>query len=79
MTKAMRDGLTVLGAAGLGTGLMYLFDPETGTRRRALIRDTVARSTNLTEEAIATTWRDARATEVADCSPRCRHCSNRSR
>jgi hypothetical protein len=60
MRKALRDGLTVLGAAGLGTRLMYLFDPETGTRRRALIRDTVARSTNLTEEAIATTWRDAR-------------------
>ncbi|MGH7233445.1 MAG: BON domain-containing protein, partial [Nitrospiraceae bacterium] len=56
----MRDGLTVLGAAGLGTGLMYLFDPQTGNRRRGLIRDTVVRSVNLTGEGLATTWRDAR-------------------
>ena len=53
MRNAMRDGLTVLGAAGLGSGLMYLFDPQTGNRRRALIGDTVARSVNLTGEGIA--------------------------
>jgi len=28
--------------AGLGAGLMYLFDPDTGRRRRALLRRKVA-------------------------------------
>ncbi len=31
--------LAVLGGAGLGAALMYLFDPEKGRRRRALLRD----------------------------------------
>ena len=31
--------LTVLGGVGLGAALMYLFDPNGGGRRRALIRD----------------------------------------
>jgi hypothetical protein len=29
----------LLGAMGVGAALMYLFDPETGRRRRALVRD----------------------------------------
>lgn len=33
--------LSWLAAAGLGAGLMYLFDPDRGNRRRALIRDQV--------------------------------------
>ena len=56
----MKDGLTVLGAAGLGTGLIYLFDPRKGKRRRALIRDAMVRSANLAGEGMGTTWRDAR-------------------
>ena len=60
MRNAMKDSLAVLAAMGLGTGAMYLFDPETGNRRRALIRGAVARSANLTQEAIGMTWRDAR-------------------
>jgi len=33
------SGLFVLGALGIGAALMYLFDPESGRRRRELIRD----------------------------------------
>lgn len=35
----MKNIITVLGAAGVGALLMYLFDPKGGNRRRALIRD----------------------------------------
>ena len=35
------QGLLMLGCAGLGLGLMCLFDPSAGRRRRALIRDKV--------------------------------------
>lgn len=35
----MRTGLSLLGGLGLGVGLMYLFDPDRGKRRRSLIRD----------------------------------------
>lgn len=39
---------------------MYLLDPQMGNRRRALIRDKCIHAIKLTEEGIATTWRDAR-------------------
>lgn len=32
-------GLPIAGAIGLGAGLMYLFDRDRGTRRRAILRD----------------------------------------
>src|SRR5437868_2972955 len=35
----MGRALSLLGGAGLGAGLMYFFDPQTGRRRRALLRD----------------------------------------
>lgn len=35
----LSQGLLMLGWLGLGLGLMYLFDPSTGKRRRALARD----------------------------------------
>jgi hypothetical protein len=35
----MRKGLLLAGGVGLGAGLMYVFDPVYGKRRRALIRD----------------------------------------
>jgi hypothetical protein len=31
--------LAILGGLGLGAGLMYLYDPKDGQRRRALLRD----------------------------------------
>lgn len=51
---------TLLAATGLGTILMYLFDPRTGTRRRAVIRDKVRRAARLAGKGTATTWRDVR-------------------
>lgn len=35
----MKGILTILGGLGAGAALMYLFDPNGGRRRRALIRD----------------------------------------
>lgn len=43
---------------GLGAGLMYIFDPERGRRRRAQARDSVAHLVNVTEDAIGKTSRD---------------------
>jgi hypothetical protein len=35
----MKRGLALMSAAGAGAGLMYLFDPDRGKRRRALLRN----------------------------------------
>ena len=52
--------LTLIAGAGAGAGLMYLLDPDRGTRRRALARDQISRAANVTGEALEATWRDAR-------------------
>lgn len=44
----MARGLTLLLGAGLGAGLMYLFDPERGNRRRALLGDQLNHLMNVT-------------------------------
>jgi hypothetical protein len=49
----MRAIIYVLGAAGLGAGLMYLFDPDGGNRRRALIRDKAVKLNRQTQEAVS--------------------------
>lgn len=57
--KPMGDrGLAWMAALGLGAGLMYMLDPESGPRRRSLARDKVVHALNKTEEAIETTARD---------------------
>src|SRR5438105_6119672 len=50
--------LTLIGGVGLGMGMMYLLDPDRGNRRRAMIRDTAARTVHQTGDAIGTTSRD---------------------
>ena len=49
----MREITIVLGAAGIGAALMYLFDPDGGNRRRALLRDKVVKLNRQTQEAVS--------------------------
>jgi uncharacterized membrane protein len=49
-----------LGTLGIGAGLMYLYDPERGRRRRALIRDQAISLARNSDEAIDKTARDFR-------------------
>jgi hypothetical protein len=52
--------MAALAAGALGAGLMYMFDPTRGTRRRALARDQLTRARGQIDDAAGTTWRDAR-------------------
>ncbi|TAK07818.1 MAG: BON domain-containing protein [Candidatus Manganitrophaceae bacterium] len=54
----MNKGLSMIGGIGLGAGLEYLFDPEMGDRRRAMIRDKAVEALNKAEEAIEVTAKD---------------------
>jgi osmotically-inducible protein OsmY len=58
--RAMNKGLTFAAGLGIGTGLMYLLDPDRGRRRRALLRDKCALAARKTEEAFEGTARDLR-------------------
>jgi hypothetical protein len=51
-------GLGVLGSAGLGAGLMFLLDPDLGTRRRAILRDKLISLSRLAAWAADKTSRD---------------------
>jgi hypothetical protein len=48
----------LLGAIGVGAGLMYVLDPERGGRRRGLFRDKAVSAINKTGDALGTTSRD---------------------
>jgi hypothetical protein len=50
----------MLTAAGIGAGLMYLFDPQQGDRRRALLRDRMMHVASKTGDAADATSRDMR-------------------
>ncbi len=58
MNDDMNKGLLLIGGMGLGAGLMYLFDPDRGNRRRALIRDQVISALSQTDDVIGKTSRD---------------------
>jgi osmotically-inducible protein OsmY len=49
---------TLLMGAAIGAGLIYVLDPQTGRRRRALMRDKLSRATTGTWDACQTTTRD---------------------
>ena len=53
-------GLGVLGAAGVGAGLMFLLDPDLGTRRRAILRDKLFSLSRLAAWATDKTSRDVK-------------------
>jgi len=52
--------LLMLGYVGLGAGLMYMLDPTTGKRRRALVQDKAKSYWNRTGIFMGKTARDAR-------------------
>jgi hypothetical protein len=54
----MNMRLGPLGTLGLGALLMYLFDPQAGRRRRALVRDKINRSADKARGAVDVTARD---------------------
>jgi uncharacterized membrane protein len=55
------DRWMMLGAGGFGGAmLMYLFDPRSGMRRRAQMRDQFISTLRRSGEGLAATWRDAR-------------------
>lgn len=53
----MRKGLILLTGLGLGAGLMYVFDPERGKRRRAFARDKVDHLRHRAIDAVGKTKR----------------------
>ena len=44
--SVVKKGIAVLGGIGIGAGLMFVFDPDRGKRRRTLMRDKVAGTAN---------------------------------
>jgi hypothetical protein len=54
----MNKTMAVIGALGAGAGLMYLFDPDRGKRRRAEVRNKVRHVANRANDAIGKTSRD---------------------
>lgn len=56
----MNRGVSLLGALGLGAGLMYFLDPQVGNRRRALVRDQAVSVLNQSDRFIEKAARDVR-------------------
>lgn len=54
----MNKSIGLIAVTGIGAGLMYLFDPDRGKRRRARLRDTVEHAAHKTKLAAETTSRD---------------------
>src|SRR5438105_3381310 len=54
----MNKGIALLGSIGLGAGLMYLFDPNSGRRRRAILSDKVTRLAHDAGDALSVAARD---------------------
>ncbi len=54
----LNGGLLSLSSFALGAGLMYLFDPERGRRRRAMVRDKLIWATHKLNDAVDATSED---------------------
>jgi BON domain-containing protein len=52
------DALGFVGALAAGAAVMYMLDPETGRRRRALVRDQLVHAAHKTSDAVDATSRD---------------------
>src|SRR5437763_1811711 len=68
----MDRALSMLAGAGLGAGLMYALDPQTGRRRRALARDQAVHLAHEARDAAGVVGRDlrnrAQGLAAGDCS-----------
>ena len=56
----MNKKLTLVSAAGMGAVLMYLFDPDRGKRRRALLRNKAVHISRTADDVAGKTRRDIR-------------------
>jgi hypothetical protein len=56
----MNKGVALVGGFGLGAALMYIFDPDRGKRRRAVIRDKVEAAGNRLSDTADKMQRDLR-------------------
>jgi hypothetical protein len=56
----MASTMSLLKGIGVGAGLMYVFDPDQGRRRRSLVRDQIVGAFNGLEEGLDAAWRDVR-------------------
>jgi uncharacterized membrane protein len=54
----MNKAMATISGLGIGAGLMYIFDPDRGRRRRAEISNKVRHAANKTDDAIGKTSRD---------------------
>ena len=54
----MKSIIAILGGLGAGAALMYLFDPNGGNRRRALIRDKAVGLSNDVRQTVSSRTRD---------------------
>src|SRR5438874_12205809 len=54
----MDDALCFFAGMGLGAGLMYVFDPQMGRRRRALARDKAVRLAHEAQDTAEVVRRD---------------------
>jgi hypothetical protein len=54
----MKAILAILGGVGIGAALMYIFDPQGGNRRRALIRDKAIKFNRQTRETLEAKAKD---------------------
>src|SRR6266496_4603140 len=57
---SMNKGVALIGGVGLGAALMYMFDPDRGKRRRALVQDKVTAAEHKAEELAGKMTRDVR-------------------
>jgi osmotically-inducible protein OsmY len=58
LEEVMNRNLLFLGGIGLGAGLMYIFDPDRGRRRRTTARDAAHHIVNDLNSAVGKTSRD---------------------
>ena len=68
--KTTDKKLGLISALGAGAGLMYIFDPLIGRRRRAFVRDKVVRLGHKTADAIDASMRDLKTACLDRWPPR---------